>query len=152
MRIAIWLARCMVVTAGLCFSITPSIAQDHFITDAVNIPASVNNVDAGGYWSDGGSEGFFRTIVLAGGVEQVGHRLYVQWIAVSSETQDYRLIRTVNVKEFNEGHGVILQLVTDFATLDQLTASIEATSVRGGEVRRYVLTATKDGVYRLTSE
>lgn len=152
MRDIKWLARCVMVTAGLWLSIAPSTAQDQFMTDATNIPASVHSIAAGGHWSQDGTEGFFRTVVLAGGVELVGHRLYLQWIAVSGETQDYRLIRTINVEEFNEGHGVILDLVTDFSTFEQLTASITATSVRGGNVQRYVLTATNDGAHRLTPE
>lgn len=152
MRNLRWLAHCVVVTMGLCISITVSAAQDRLATDARNVPASVHEVTSGGYWSNASSEGFFRTVVIAAGVEQTVHRLYVQWIAVSGETQDHQLSHMVDVDEFNVGHGVTLAVKNDFSVLDQLTGSVEATPLGGGEVQSYVLTATNHGTYQLTPQ
>ncbi len=146
------LVRCIVVTVALCLAPSPSPAQDQAMADAMSVPPNVDSAEAGGYWSHDGAEGFFRTVMLAAGAERVGHRLFIQWIAVSSETQDYRLVRTVNVEEFGEGHGVTLELASDFSIFDKLTVSITATPVHGSDAQRYVLTATKEGTYRLTQE
>ena len=48
-------------------------AEGNLLQPARTLSANVHAVVSGGYWSHGGREGFFRTVVMAGGVEQVSH-------------------------------------------------------------------------------
>ena len=127
---------------------TPSNAQNEAFEAAEQVPAGINSVMKDGFWTLGKDEGFFRVVVVAGGVEHVSHRLYIQWIRVNSKTQGYELIRTVNVKELNLGHGFVLEVKTSFGDINSFKIDITANS-RGGKAKRFAITAKGDGKYTI---
>ena len=98
----------------------------------------------------GKDEGFFRVIVVAGGVEHVTNRLYIQWLRVNYETQGYDLIRTVNVKQFNVGYGVVLEVKTSFGKINSFKIDVTEKS-RGGKAKRFAITVKGDGKYAIRS-
>jgi hypothetical protein len=134
----------------LCLGTLPANAQNSAFEAAEKVPASVHSAMAGGYWSRGKVEGFFRTVVVAGGVEHVSHRLYIQWLKVNAKTQSYELIRTVNVKELNLGHGYIFGVKTSFGDVNSFKIDVTA-KTRGGKTRRFAITAKGDGTYSIHS-
>ena len=134
----------------LCLSAPPSAAQNESFEAAEQVPAGIHNVMSGGFWTLGEDEGFFRAIVTAGGVEQVVHRLYIQWLRSDAKTQGYELVRTVNIKELNLGHGHVLEVKTEFGDINAFMIDVTANS-RGGEARRFAITAKGDGTYTIQS-
>jgi hypothetical protein len=135
-----------VKTAGIITAPT-AIAQDPSLGAARAVPASIHTVDAGGYWARGKEEAFFRIVVIAAGVEHVVHRLYLQWLTVDSDSQEYRVVRTTPVKEINEGHcSSVLEVKPDFANVGQLKVAIAAKPRGRSPERRFVLTAQADGL------
>lgn len=136
-----------VMIFGLGVAAAPSNAQDALFADAKTTPASIHKVAAGGHWMKGTDEGFFRVVVAAGGVEHVVHRLYIQWIRLDPDTQDYQLARTVSVKELNEGHGSLLDVETEFPDLDRLKITVKASPRGGGPARRSIITVKGVGAY-----
>jgi len=59
----------------LAFALSPAIALAQ-----VNVPAGVESVTSGGYWTSGGVSGRYRIIVVNSGFEAVTSRLFVQWV------------------------------------------------------------------------
>jgi hypothetical protein len=105
---------------------------------------------SGGFWTAGTDEGFFRAVVIAGGVEHVSHRLYIQWLRINASSQSYELFRTVNVKEFNLGQGFVLEVKTSFGDINSFKIDVIANS-RGGKTQRFAITAKGDGTYVIRS-
>lgn len=137
---------------GLAANAASAQSKDLMLEEAKAVSASVQKVEAGGYWSRGEEEGFFRIVVIAGGVEHVAHRLYLQWLTIDPDTQDHRVVGTTPVKEINEGHGAILEVTPDFDTMGELELAIKASPGRGPE-KRFVLTAQATvGVYSLRTQ
>ncbi|HDO52273.1 MAG TPA: hypothetical protein ENH05_05995 [Rhizobiales bacterium] len=101
---------------------------------------------SGGFWTAGQDEGFFRVAVVAGGVEHVSHRLYIQWLRNDAKTQSYELVRTVNVKELNLGQGYVLDVKTSFGEFNSFKIDVTANS-RGGKTERFAVTVKGDGKY-----
>ena len=134
----------------LCLSSPPSNAQNESFDAAEQVPVSIHHVAAGGFWTLGKDEGFFRAIIVAGGVEHVSHRLYIQWLRVNAKTQSYELVRTVNVKELNLGHGFVLEVKTSFGDINAFKIDVTANS-RGGKAKRFAITVKGDGRYAIQS-
>ncbi len=134
----------------LCLSALPSIAQNQSFAAVEGVPANIHSVLSGGFWTRGKDEGFFRTIVTVGGVEHVAHRLYFQWLRINANSQSYELVRTVNVKELNLGHGYVLEVKTSFGDINAFKVDVTANS-RGGKARRFAITAKGDGKYTIRS-
>jgi len=134
----------------LCLSSLPLAAQNDSFEAAENIPANIHNVTSGGYWSAGKDEGFFRAVVTAGGVEHVVHRLYIQWLKNNPKTQDYELVRTVNVKELNLGHGHVMNVKTSFGDINAFSIKVTANS-RGCEPKHFTIIAKGNGKYTFTN-
>ena len=126
----------------------PANAQNQAFEAAEKVPASVHSTISGGYWSRGKDEGFFRTIVVAGGVEHVTHRLYIQWLRADAKTQRYELIRTVNVKELNLERGYFFDVKTSFGDINSFRVDVTA-KTRGGKTKRFAITATGNGEYSI---
>jgi len=153
MRHACQIAASFVVMLLLCLSLTtPSNAlKIHTgFEDADQVPASIHSAMSGGYWKAGKDEGFFRVVVVAGGVEHVWHRLYIQWLRSDARTQSYELIRTVNVKELNIGQGYLLEVKTSFGEFNSFKIDITAKSLRV-KTRKFAITAKGDGEYVIRS-
>lgn len=135
----------------LCLSLaTPSNAQNEAFEAADQVPASIHSAMSGGYWTAGKDEGFFRVVVVAGGVEHVSHRLYLQWLRIDAKTQSYDLLRTVNVKELNLGHGFVLEVKTSFGDINAFKIDVTANS-RGGQANKMAITVKGDGKYAIRS-
>ena len=134
----------------LCLSALPSSAQNTSFEAAERVPASVHSAMSGGFWTHGSDEGFFRAVVIAGGVEHVVHRLYIQWLKTDTKTQSYALIRTANVKELNLGHGHVLDVKTSFGDINSFKIDVTA-NTRGGKARHFAIIAKGDGQYTIRS-
>ena len=132
----------------ICLSALPSYAQNESFDAAEQVPANVHTVMSGGYWAVGKDEGLFRAVVIFGGVEHVVHRLYIQWLRSDVNTQSYELVRTVNVKELNRGHGYVLQLKTAFGDTNAFKIDVIANS-RGNAPKNFSITVTGDGTYSI---
>jgi len=135
----------------VCLGVLPSYAQNSAFDDAEQVPANVHSVTSGGFWTVGNDEGFFRAVVIAGGVEHVAHRFYIQWLKSDLNTQSYELLRTVNVKELNLGHGYILAVKTSFGDINSFKIDIVANS-RGGKTKRFAIIARGNGKYVIRSQ
>lgn len=122
-------------------------AQDNFITEVKSLPASVHRVISGGYWSRGKEEGFFRVVVISGGVEHVSHLLYLQWLKINADTQGYNVVRTRAVKEINDGHGYILDVKADYSEFEYLKLTVDARGERPQRKTRFIITVKGDGTY-----
>jgi hypothetical protein len=142
---------CLALAIGFFAAAAPAHAQDTLLGDAKRVPGRIHKVDAGGYWARDKQEGFFRVVVVAAGVEHVVHRIYLQWLTIDPDSQDYRLVGTTPVKELNEGHGSVLDVKTEYPDLGRLRVTINASPRGGGPVKRFVLTAKGDGTYTLRS-
>jgi hypothetical protein len=132
----------------LNFFSLPAYAQNEAFEAAEKVPAGIHNVSAGGFWTAGKDEGFFRTVVYAGGVEHVSHRLFIQWLRSDAKTQSYQLVRTVNVKELNFGPGYILDVKIDFGEINAFKIDVTAKD-RGGTAKEFAITASGDGKYTI---
>ena len=135
----------------LSLSSAPSIAQNEPFETAEQVPPSVHHVASGGFWTAGKDEGFFRAVVTAGGVEHVSHRLFIQWLRSDAKTQQYTVVRTVNVTELNLGHGHVLEVQTSFGDINAFKVDVTANS-RGGKSRRFAVTAKGDGKYAIRTQ
>ena len=142
---------CLALAIGFFAAAAPAHAQDTLLGAAKRVPGRIHKVDAGGYWARDKQEGFFRVVVVAAGVEHVVHRIYLQWLTIDPDSQDYRLVGTTPVKELNEGHGSVLDVKTEYPDLGRLRVTINASPRGGGPVKRFVLTAKGDGTYTLRS-
>jgi hypothetical protein len=140
----------IVATCLLLLSAVPSYAQNETAEAAKRVPAGINSVVSGGFWTQGTDEGFFRVIVTAGGVEHVAHKLYIQWLKTDAKTQGYALVRTTGVKELNGTNGAVFKVKTSFGDINAYKIDVTANS-RGGKIRRYAITVKGDGRYVLTS-
>ncbi|MHA1164299.1 MAG: hypothetical protein ACTSP0_01800 [Alphaproteobacteria bacterium] len=129
---------------------TPSNAQNEAFEAAGQVPASIHSAMSGGYWTAGKDEGFFRVVVVAGGVEHVWHRLYIQWLRSDAKTQSYELIRTVNVQELNMGQGYLLEVKTSFGDFNSFKIDVTAKSLRV-KTRKFAIIAKGDGKYVIRS-
>lgn len=140
----------------ILLSALPSNAQSESFITAEQVPAGVHNVISGGFWTAGKDEGFFRVVVIAEGVEHVAHRLFIQWIKTDASspniaTKGYELIRTLNVKELNLGHGHVLKVKTSFGDMNSFKIDVTATS-RDSKIKRFSITAKGDGKYVIQSQ
>ena len=128
----------------------PSYAQNVAFEAAKQVPANIHSTISGGFWTAGKDEGFFRVVVVAGGVEHVWHRLYIQWLRSDAKTQSYELIRTVNVQELNIGQGYLLEVKTSFGDFNSFKIDITAKSLRV-KTKRFAIIAKGDGKYTIRS-
>ena len=66
------------------------------------VAPSVDDVEAGGYWTAGGAEGQYRLIVTSGGFEHVTSRLYLQWLSDPSSEEDTTVVlRTIELSDID---------------------------------------------------
>lgn len=150
MRHAYKLAASFFAILLICLSALPAISQNEPFEAAENVPVGIHHVAAGGFWTVGKDEGFFRAVVIAGGVEHVVHRLYIQWLRSDPNKQSYELVRTVNVRELNQGQGHVLEVKTSFGDINAFKVDVTANS-RGGKAKRFAITAKGDGKYAIQS-
>jgi hypothetical protein len=106
-------------------------------------------VHSGGFWEHREQEGFYRVVVMAGGFEHVIARLYVQWITTDQDTRDYKIVRTVNVSEFNSGGSSVIQPTIRFVPGAKNLQVALAIKRRDGKAEKRTLTVWPDGRYTL---
>lgn len=126
-------------------------AEDKLLADAEGLPPSVHQVVSGGYWSRGKREGFFRVIVISGGVEHVAHRLYLQWLEIDPDTRSYSVASTRGVKEINGGHGFLLDVKAEFPDMESGKISVAARRARPPQEKLFAITVKGDGSYAIKS-
>ncbi len=119
---------------GIMLSATPVSADDLALEQAELVPAVIHVVQSGGFWSTGDDEGYFRAVIISGGVEHVSHQLFIQWMRSNSESQDYELARTAKVEELSNGN--VLEVSTDFGDINAFEVNVAASS-RDGNVTKY---------------
>ena len=123
--------------------------EDSPLVDVQKTPASIHKVVSGGHWLQGDTEGFFRVVLTAAGVEHVSYRLYIQWIRIDTATQSYQVVRTTGVKEVNDDSGTVLDMKVEFPELDRLKIIVKASQRAGGNAKRMVISVKGTGPYRL---
>jgi hypothetical protein len=140
------------IAAALLLPLSVAVwAQDELLKDVRSLPPHVHSVLSGGYWEHGNQDGFYRVVVLAGGFEHVIARLYVQWISTDQVTRDYKIVRTVNVTEFNGGGASGIQPTLRFTPgAKNLQIELAVTPRDGnGRTEKRTLTVMFDGRYTL---
>lgn len=143
-----WFAQSVFAMLILCLGMVPAKAQNEAFVLAEQIPPNVHSVQAGGFWNEGSKEGFFRVVVIAGGVEHVSHRLFIQWLKTDARSQTYELVRTVNVRELNLGHGHVLDVGTKFGDINDFKIKVTANS-RGNPKKHFSISVKGDGKYTI---
>jgi len=138
----------MLIFACLALACTHAAAEGYGIGDARATPPGIHYVRTGGYWSHGQDEGFYRVVVIAGGVEHVAHRLYLQWLAIDRDNNAYKLTRTVDVKELNGQVGAHFDVSPHFNPDGPFKLTVTVTT-RDNVKRKRSLTATADGRYTI---
>ena len=134
-----------IAAALLLLSVAGSVhAQDEDVADAKAIPASVQSVQSGGYWQKGDQDGHYRVVVTSGGFEHVISRLFIQWIALDQDAREYKLNRTVEVKEI--GIASTVTPAPKFTNAGNWTMSV-VISRRDGSRERRTITVRPDGGY-----
>jgi hypothetical protein len=119
-------------------------AQDFAINDAKGTPVSIHTVQSGGSWESGKQEGFYRVVVVAGGFEHVIARLYVQWIATDQDEREYKLVRTVDVKDVGVASTIVVS--PKFSAGGPWTLGLTI-GRRDGKQEKRTMTVQPDGRY-----
>ena len=57
-----------------------------FMLGASLVPANIDNVQTGGYWSGNGDDGQYRVVVVNSGFEHVVSHVYVEWIETPKDS------------------------------------------------------------------
>jgi hypothetical protein len=137
------------IAAALLGAVSSANGQDTSLDDVQKTPASIHKVVSGGHWLQGDTEGFFRVVLTAAGVEHVPYRLYIQWIRIDTDTQGYQVIRTTGVKEVNDDGNSALDMTVGFPEFDHLKIVVKASRRAGGPAKRLVISVKGTGPYRL---
>ena len=144
------LVRRIVVAAALLLPLSVAArAQDEWLKDVRSLPPHVRSVHSGGFWEHREQEGFYRVVVMSGGFEHVIARLYVQWITADQDTREYKIVRTVNVIEFNGGGSSVIQPTIRFVPGAKNLQVALAIKRRDGKAEKRTLTVWPDGRYTL---
>ena len=136
--------RVCAVIAFLLLALSGANAQDFAINDAKGTPVSIHTVQTGGSWESGKQEGFYRVVVVAGGFEHVIARLYVQWIATDQDEREYKLVRTVEVKDV--GVASTISVAPKFSTTGPWTMALTI-GRRDGKQEKRTMIVQPDGRY-----
>ena len=124
---------------------TAAHAQDAELNDVRATVPGIHTVQSGGFWDTRQQEGFYRVVVTSGGFEHVIARLFVQWITTDQDTREYKVVRTVAVKEV--GIASVIVPAVKFVT-GSGPATIDRTiSRRDGKREKRTVIAQPDGRY-----
>lgn len=77
-------------------------------------------------------------------------RWAIQWLRSDAQKQSYELVRTVNVKELNLGHGFVLEVKTSFGDINSFKIDVTANS-RGSAPKTFAITVSGDEKYTIRS-
>jgi len=126
-------------------------AQDEWLKDVRSLPPEVHSVHSGGFWKHGNQVGRYRIVVMVAGFEHLIARLYVQWISTDQDSRDDKIVRTVNVTEFNAGGASVIEPALRFTPgAKNLQIELAVTPRDGsGKTQKRTLTVMPDGRYTL---
>ena len=150
MRVRLSLKPGLLASVILLVSASLSLAEDDPSVAVELVPAGVHQVNSGGYWSDDETDGFYRVIVMAGGVEHVSHRLFVQWVWSDESPPAYTVVRTVEIKELDLGPGHLLDVTTSFGDFDAFKIAVTSRD-RAGKEKSFMIIAKGVGQYEIHS-
>ena len=146
--------------AGIAFALliaanfNPAAGQEPVPSSIRSLGPDIVSVTDGGYWSNDAAEGFYRTAVLAVGVEQVSNRLYLQWVANNVEDGTYAVAKSVSVTEINDSGsgGRLIEISRDKgAEFGKLRMKVTVKRQGSDNTLEYRLTADgRPGNYQLT--
>ncbi|NNE25048.1 MAG: hypothetical protein HKN11_20800 [Rhizobiales bacterium] len=134
-------------------SFSPLAGQETVPGSVTALAADIVGVEAGGYWSNGSTEGFYRAVVTSAGVEHVNNSLYLQWVSVNLDDASYAIAASVSIDEINVSHtqGYLIDVARDKETeIGTLRMKITVHRSRSGDTTTYQLTADGQlGKYKL---
>lgn len=148
MNTARQISKLLTLLGILCFSAAPLSAQSGGLSMVQQLPALISQVMTDGFWTRDKDEGFYRVIVVSGGVEHVSTQLFIQLMKVNSDQQDYRIDKTVAVKELNQGHGSPMTVKTNFGDINAFEIDV-AVNKRGGKSKHFEILVNGSGVYKI---
>ena len=144
-------AMTVVLACGGSFS--PLASQEAVPGSVTALAADIVGVEAGGYWSSGSTEGFYRAVVTSAGVEHVNNSIYLQWVKVNLDDATYEIASSVPINEINVGHteGYLIDVTRDKeAEIGSLLMTVTVNRARSGDTITYQLTADGQfGKYKL---
>lgn len=79
-----------------------TIAWDDIGEKLSNVPTMVQEVKSGGVWSEGDKAGYYRFIIVGGGIEHYKTKLFVQWISYETDEALPKLLVSTSIVELNE--------------------------------------------------
>jgi hypothetical protein len=142
------ISKLLPVLGILCFSASPLSAQSGALSIVQQLPAPIVQVMTGGFWTRDKAEGFYRVIVVSAGVEHVSNQLFIQLMKINSDKQNYRIDKTLAVKELNKGHGSAMTVTTNFGDINAFEIDV-AVNKRGGQSKRYKILVKGSGKYKI---
>lgn len=148
MSIAHQIRKIFAVLVILCCSVAPLNAQSGGLSIIQQLPAPIAQVMTGGFWTRDNEEGFYRVIVVSGGVENVSSQLFFQLMKVNSDQQNYRIDKSVAVKELNQVHGGAMTVSIKFGDINAFEIEVTV-SKRDGQSTRFEILINGDGEYEL---
>lgn len=92
---------------GILISALPILARaqdpDPGVAAVVGLAPQIETVASGGYWEANGKEGSYRVIILLDGWEHLSNRVFLQWVEVDQEKQEFHSLRIIPIPEVSEG-------------------------------------------------
>lgn len=145
------ISKLLPVLGILCFSAAPLNAQSGSQSIVQQLPAPIVQVMTDGFWTRDKDEGFYRVIVVSGGVEHVSNQLFIQLMKVNSDQQNYRIDKTLAVKELNKEHGSTMTMKTNFGDINAFEIEV-AVNKRGGQSKRFKILVNGSGKYKIKAK
>ena len=114
------------------------------------VPAIVEHVVTGGWWSSGTNRGTYRLVVASGGFEHVTSAVYAEWVRERRSERDSAVVlATKFVKEVNES-GLRLAAQPTMRKDTAFVAFVDPHVLNSRVVRRCTIVFGAPGVYRAT--
>ena len=99
-----------------------------YATDEV-LDTDVREVWSGGYWKDKSNEGFYRFVILGGGIDHYKTKLYIQWITAGTDFEKPQVLKSVSINELNQTPVYSFGLPECIGDTNCSSVSIYATNV-----------------------
>lgn len=146
------LAGLLGLTVAVAFYGDPVVGGEAVPTSVKSLDAHIHTVVAGGYWSKGDAEGFFRAVVAADGVHQVSHKLYLQWVKIDPDKGSYAVAASIGIRQVNADHagGDLIDLTRDDSELGTFQMLVVVKREGAKEDLRFRLSANETfGTYTI---
>lgn len=79
-----------------------TIAWDNVGEKLTHFPTMVQEVKSGGEWAEDDTAGYYRFIVVGGGIEHYKTKLFVQWISHGTDEELPELLASISIVELND--------------------------------------------------